>query len=168
MKKLTLFALATILTLNVTFAADGGKKKADDTDKVPYIVLHHFEYEFYNAKDVTWTVSDTFEKVDFLVDNVKMTAFYDSNGKYIGHSEAVTYNTLPSGAKKQIAKEYEGYHVRELYRFQYAELPTSALTRLITTSGTDDEVYLLSLYKADKVATLRITPTSAVELISKN
>ncbi|MDT3401720.1 hypothetical protein [Mucilaginibacter terrae] len=167
MKKLTLLsALFAILSLSA-IAADGGKKN-DDVSKVSSYVIRQFESEFYSAKDITWTVTEGFEKADFTVDNVKMAAYFDTNGKYLGHTEAVTYNVLPSHAKKQIAREYEGYHVKELIRFQYAETPSSALTRLTAINAFDDEVYLLTLYKADKQATLRITPSSAVELLSKN
>lgn len=167
MKKITLLsALFAIFSLS-TFAADGGKK-SDDVSKVPYFVLRQFESEFVDAKDMTWTVNENFEKVDFTVDKVKMAAYYDTNGNYIGHTEAVTYNVLPTHAKKQIAREYEGFHVKELIRFQYAETPASALTRLAASNVNDDEVYLLTIYKADKEATLRISPTSAVEVLSKN
>ncbi|WP_345952359.1 hypothetical protein [Mucilaginibacter sp. PAMB04168] len=166
MKKLTLLsALFAIFTLSAF--ADGGKK-TDDSNKVPYHVIRQFEYEFNDAKDATWTVTDSFEKVEFTSNKVKMAAYYDLNGKYLGHTEAVSYTTLPAHAKKQIAKEYEGYHVKELIRFQYADAPSSALSRLTAINVADDEVYLLSLYKADKQATLRITPSSAVELLSKN
>lgn len=166
MKKLTLLALVTIFSFSA-FATEGGKKN-DDTNKVPYFVIRQFEGEFSDAKDITWTVNETFEKAEFTVDKVKMAAFYDSNGKYLGHTEVVTYNSLPANARKQIARDYEGYHVKELIRFQYADAPSSALTRLTATSIYDDEVYLLSLNKADKQATLRISPSSAVELLSKN
>ena len=165
MKKLILFTLVTILSFSASFAADGGKK-SDDTNKVPYHVIRQFEYEFGDAKDIVWTVNDTFEKAEFTVDNVKMSAFYDNNGKYLGHTEVVSYTVLPTNAKKQIAREYEGFLVKELIRFQSADAPASALSRL-TTSNYDDEVYLLTLYKADKQATLRISPSSSVELLSK-
>ncbi|UEG51957.1 hypothetical protein LLH06_13395 [Mucilaginibacter daejeonensis] len=165
MKKLTLLsAFVAIFSLGA-FAAEGGK---DDSNKVPYFVMRQFDNEFYNAKNITWTVNENFEKAEFTVDGVKMAAFYDNNGKYIGHTETVAYNVLPSHAKKQIAREYEGYHVKELIRFQYADAPSSALSRLTAISSFDDEVYLLSLYKGDKQATLRITPSSAVEQLSKN
>jgi hypothetical protein len=167
MKKLTLIALVTLLSFSISFAADGGKK-SDDSNKVPYSVMRHFEYEFDNAKDIVWTVNNTFEKAEFTVNNVKMTAFYDSNGKYIGHTEVVAYNALPSGAKKQIAKNYEGYHVKELIRFQYADMATSSIAPLSASNNFDDEVYVLSLYKADKTAVLRISPNSSVETLTKN
>lgn len=166
MKKFTLIALVTLLSFGA-FAADGGKK-ADDTNKVSNYVIRQFETEFGDAKEVTWTVNENYEKAEFTVDNVKMAAFYDVNGKYIGHTEAVTYNALPAGARKQIARDYEGYHVKELIRFQFADAPTSALARLTAISIYDDEVYFLSLNKADKEATLKISPSSAVELLSKN
>jgi hypothetical protein len=166
MKKLTLIALVTLLSFGA-FAADGGKK-SDDTDKVSNYVIRQFESEFGDAKEVSWTVTENYDKVEFSVDNVKMAAFYDQSGKYIGHTEAVTYNSLPSGARKKIARDYEGYHVKELLRFQFADAPTSALARLTAISVYDDEVYFLSLNKAGKEATLKISPSSAVELLSKN
>jgi len=167
MKKLTLLT-AFIAILSLSAFATEEVKKADDVSKVSHYVIRQFESEFYNAANVSWTVTEGYEKAEFTVDNVKMAAFFDTNGKYLGHTEAITYNVLPSHAKKQIAREYEGYHVKELIRFQYAETPSSALTRLTATNIFDDEVYLLTLYKADKQATLRITPSSAVELLSKN
>jgi hypothetical protein len=165
MKKLTL--LSALLAI-FTFSAFAGNVKDDDSKKVPYHVIRHFEGEFSYAKDVTWTVTETYEKVDFTVDQEKMTAYYDLNGNYLGHTEGVSYVSLPSRAKKQIAKQYEGYHVKELIRFQYADTPSSALGRLSTFDVYDDEIYLLTLYKGDKQATLRITPSSAVELLGKN
>jgi uncharacterized lipoprotein YehR (DUF1307 family) len=166
MKKLTLLTLAFLLSFGA-FAANV-VKKSDDTDKVSNYVMRQFESEFGDAKEVTWTVTENYDKVEFTVDKVKMAAFYDASGKYIGHTEAVTYNALPSGARKQIARDYEGYHVKELLRFQFADAPTSALARLTAISIYDDEVYFLSLNKAGKEATLKISPSSAVELLSKN
>jgi hypothetical protein len=166
MKKLTLLALVTFFSFGA-FATEGGKK-TDDTNKVPYHVMRQFEGEFSDAKEIVWTVNDSFEKAEFVMDGVKMSAYYDTNGKYLGHTETITYNNLPSAARKQIAREYVGYHVKELIRFSYADVTSSALSRLTAVSANDDEVYLLSLNKADKQATLRITPSSSVELLSKN
>ena len=166
MKKLALLALVTLLSFS-TFAAEGSKK-SDDTDKVSNYVIRQFEGEFGDAKEVTWTVNENYEKAEFTVDNVKMAAFYDVSGKYIGHTEAIAYNSLPGTARKKIARDYEGYHVKEVLRFQYADVPSSALARLTAISIYDDEVYFLTLNKADKEATLKISPSAAVELLSKN
>jgi len=166
MKKLTLIALVILLSFSA-FAAEGGKK-SDDIIKVSSFVLRQFEGEFSDAKDVAWTVNENFEKAEFIVNNVKMAAFYDVNGEYIGHTEAVTYNSLPNAARKQIARNYEGYHVKDLIRFQYAGASSSSLAYVNSVSTYDNEVYFLSLSKAGKEATLQISPSSTVQLLGKN
>jgi len=166
MKKLTLLALVTFFSFSA-FAAEGGKK-TDDTNKISYYVMRQFESEFNGAKEITWTVTENYEKAEFTVNEVKMAAFYDTNGEYIGHTEVVTYNSLPSAARKQIARDYEGYHVKDLIRFRYADASSTSLAHVTSMSVYDDEVYFLSLNKADKEATLKISPSSTVALLSKN
>jgi hypothetical protein len=166
MKKLTLIALVILLSFSA-FAAEGGKK-SDDTNKISSYVLRQFESEFYDAKEVTWTVNENYEKAEFVFNNVRMAAFYDVNGEYIGHTEVVSYNSLPSAARKQIARQYEGYHVKDLIRFEYAGASSSSLAHINAVSAYDNEVYFLSLNKAGKEATLQISPSSTVQLLGKN
>ena len=75
MKKIFLtIATAALISVNV-FAADGGKKANESTATVSYAVQQQFTSDFATAQNVTWTVTKTTQKADFVIDGTKKTAF---------------------------------------------------------------------------------------------
>jgi len=119
MKKIFLtIATAALLSVNV-FAADGGKK-ADET-VASYSVRQAFSADFANATDAVWTITKNCQKVDFLIDGAKKTAFYNLAGDFLGTTQTTVYKAIPAKSQKLIADTYKGYTAGDVIVYQANE-----------------------------------------------
>ena len=150
MKKIFL-TIATIGLLGTSvYAADGGKK-TEKTTTVSYAVQNDFAGNFSDATDVTWTVTANTQKASFLSNGVKMTAFYNMNGEYLGLTQDVDYSTIGEKAKKENASQYAGYDVNEVIKLEtngantnfaetvyFVDLKSSAAEVLVRVNQSND------------------------------
>lgn len=148
MKKL--FITAAIATMfSVTAFADGGKKaKAEGEKNVSYTVLNQFAADFEDASNVVWTVTPNCQKVDFVSEGAKYTAFYDFAGTYLGLTQEVSLSTLPEATRKEVAAKYADYTVNHVIKYQ--------------TQGTEPLVYFIDVQKAGKEVVLKAVPREGV------
>lgn len=109
--------MPVLLALTVaisSFAADGNNA-----------VSHHarlnFENQFRNASDVTWAAGENFTKATFVLNNVRTEALYNTTGDFIGTNQGVTFEELPTKAKRAFAKKFAGYTVKEAVHFEGTE-----------------------------------------------
>jgi predicted transcriptional regulator len=164
MKKLfTTLALATVVSLS-TFAADGGKK-TDDASNVSYTVLNQFSSDFRGAKNVVWTVNANCQKAEFIVDDVKMTAFYKLTGEYMGVTQNVNYKSLPSAAKQEIETKYKGYQVAEVIKYQ-VNVTADYFDRLLTSS-TESTVYFVDLKSQSEEMIVKVSTQGDVNFFKQ-
>src|ERR1700760_4519369 len=113
MKKLFITtAIAALFSANV-FAADGTKSETSAA-RVSYSVATKFTADFANATDVTWTVNKNFQKAEFILNDAKMTAFYNHEGDFVAVTQDVDVKAIPAKAQKEIAADYKGYAVKEV------------------------------------------------------
>ncbi len=160
MKKVFLtVAIAATLTTGA-FAVGSTKNTIADT-KVSYAVQHQFDTEFHDAERVTWSSTANGLKADFVMDDVKMTAFYDKVGDFIGSTEDVTFKTLPSTAKREIAAKYKGYFAAEVMKFQGNDTPT-AYERI--TADDQSSAYYVDLKSEKEEVLLKVTSRGDVSL----
>ncbi len=113
MKKLFIAALLTITLTASAFATD--------TKKVNAMAIRNFNVEFTKASKVTWTSTADYVKATFVLDNEKMEAFYNGAGEKIGASKAITINDLPVKTKRALAKDFDGYTVKEAIEFSTSD-----------------------------------------------
>jgi len=156
MKKIFL-TIATIgLLATGVYAADGGKK-ADKAPAVTYMVQSEFDSTFTDAKDVNWTINSNVQKATFTMNDVKMTAFYDLQGDYLGVTQDVAYSTLDAKAQKEIASKYADYKVGEVIKLITADNQTNS----------DETIYFVDLTgKSDEVL-VRVTTSDNVYFFQK-
>jgi hypothetical protein len=109
MKKLFIAALLTVTVATSAFTADD--KKIDSR------IIRNFNTEYADADKVTWCVKSTYVKASFEVDGKQTDAFYNLNGESIGCSRKITLDNLPVQAKRQFAKKYSDYTVKEAIKF---------------------------------------------------
>ena len=151
MKKIFV-TLATIGLLSTgAFAADGGKKAAT-TVTVSYTVQNQFDTAFGDAKDVAWTITPNCQKASFTLSGVKMTAFYNLQGEYLGVTQDVAYAELDSKAQNEIAAKYKGYGVNEVIK-------------LVTNDPNGDfeqTIYFVDLKNDASEVLLRVSPSANV------
>ena len=153
MKKIFLTtAIAALFTANV-FAFNGNKKTEDEgAANVSYSVMNKFKADFSDAKNVSWTTTATTQKATFVVDDVKMTAFYNLRGEYLGVTQYVDYKAIPSKAKKAIADKYKNYTVSEVIKLETNGADASL----------DSTVYFVDLKNGAEELLLRVTPSANV------
>ena len=158
MKKIFI-TIATIGLLGTSvYAADGGKK-TEKTATVSYAVENDFEGTFSDATNVTWTITSNTQKATFFANGVKMTAFYNMNGEYLGLTQDVAYSTIDEKAKKEIASQYAGYDVNEVIKLEtngantsfaetvyFVDLKSSAAEVLVRVNQSND-VYFFQKVK---------------------
>lgn len=155
-----IFTLIAVLTLSYTSFAATGSKLPDDGDKVFYTVKNQFSNEFNSAENVKWTVNNQFQKAEFSIDGVKMSAYYDTTGQYIGFSKEITFNELPASARKELAATYKGFFADQVLRFEDASA-SPALQRYVS----NDETYFVKLSKDAQQYTIKVSPDSSIEVI---
>ena len=144
MKKL--FITAAIATMfSVTAFADGGKKaKAEGEKNVSYTALTKFSAEFEAASNVVWTVTSNCQKVDFLTESGKYTAFYDLDGEYLGRTQEISILLLPEANRKEVATKYADYTVSHVIKYE--------------NNSEEPLVYFVDLVKAGKEVVLKAVP----------
>jgi hypothetical protein len=153
MKKL--FITAAIATLfSATVFADGTGKKAH-TVTVSYTVVNKFAADFANAKDITWTVNNNFQRADFVLEGVKTSAFYDLQGEFVAVTEDVTAKAVPAASLKEINAKFNGYAVDHVIVLQ---------NNTELNSDAEATVYFADLKKGEKEVLVRITADAHIEL----
>ncbi len=114
MKKLIIAAIAIVAFTTTSFAGDGSKKAS-------YWVLNQFNHTYADATNVNWQVTDQFAKATFILDEIKVEAYYNQfDGTFIGQSKAVATQDLPKNAVKAITKKYSNYSIKEVIEFSNA------------------------------------------------
>ena len=58
-----------------------------------------------------WEVTDLFDKISFMKNNVMYTAYYDANSELVGTISNASVADLPSHALQDINKKYKGYTI---------------------------------------------------------
>lgn len=110
MKKILFTALVAVSIVSSAFAKDD--------KKINYRVLNSFTTEFNEATDINWTSQRNFDKASFNLDGKQLSVFYTTSGEKIGTSQEVSFESLPSKAKKCIAKKYSDYSIKETILFE--------------------------------------------------
>lgn len=125
MKKFIITALIAVALTTSSFA---------DPANVNYRVLSHFNNDFSEAKNVSWTISEKFAKAKFQLDEKTVEAFYDMDGELIGSSTIIGYDKLPKKAIENISKKYPfpPYKLKECIEFVNGEGEKSYFTSFDT------------------------------------
>jgi hypothetical protein len=151
MKKIFI-TIATIGLLGTSAFAKVEGKKSEKAATVSYSVRNEFDAAFEDAKDVTWTITSNTQKATFKQNDVKMTAFYNLQGEYLGVTQDVDYAALGNKAQKTIADKYTGYKVGEVIKLQTAD----------ATTNFEQTVYFVDLKNTAEEILVRVTPTNDV------
>ena len=110
MKKIFISALLAITVAVSSFAAG--------ENIVNSAALKNFKAEFKKASDVQWSSGENYTMATFTLNNVRTQALYTPEGEFIGTNQAINLEELPVRAKREFAKKYDGYTVKEAIRFE--------------------------------------------------
>jgi hypothetical protein len=125
MKKFIITAFIAVALTTSAFA---------DPTNVSYRVLDHFNTDFREAENISWTLSSKFAKANFDLNGKRMEAFYNLDGELIGSSFSIDYDKLPKKAITEISKKYPfpPYKLKECIEFTNGEGEKSYYTSFDT------------------------------------
>jgi hypothetical protein len=130
MKKMILTLAIAVSTLSA-FAND---------ENVNEKVLDAFKTEFTTATEVKWSVGNDYYKATFNYNGKYVFAFYSEDGELLGLSRYLSPVDLPIALQNNLAKNYEGYWVSDL--FETAKNNTT--NYYITLENADTKIVLKS------------------------
>lgn len=143
MKKLLIIALLATTIATSAFATDA--------NKISFTIKNNFQREYAQAEKVIWTLRPTFAKATFVYDGKTMEAFYTLGGESIGTSQVISIDELPTNAKRNFAKKYSGYDVKEAIEF----------------NGVDEHAYFISAENEKEKVVLKVDAFNSVSVFKK-
>jgi hypothetical protein len=113
MKKFLIAALIVVSFATSAFASNSASSKA----------LAHLEANYSAAQNVSWTVTDDFEKASFTIGNEKNDVYYNVYGDFIGSSKTMAFDKLPKAALDILTTEYTfpAYQLTDCIEFTDAD-----------------------------------------------
>jgi len=158
MKKIFLtIATAALFSVNV-FAIDGGKKSNEAASTASYAVQQEFSSDFATATNVIWSITKNCQKVDFVIDGAKKTAFYSLSGDFLGTTQVVTYAAIPAKTQKLIADNYKGYTAGDVIVYQ---------TNTTINDNIDPTSYFVDLKNENHELLVRVTSEGKTEFFKQ-
>jgi len=143
MKKLTIIALMVITIASSAFAGDNTLNfKGSDA----------FKKSFPQASEVSFTVKKDFTEVNFTWHNLKLQAFFDRQGNYIGLSRDISVKDLPLSYVISINKMYKDFEITEAIEFDHSENGLS---------------YYVTVVKEDKKYVLNVATDGTISVFKK-
>ena len=101
MKK-TILSLLALLVTGIT--AVMASERADVDPKI----LSAFQKEFSFAKNAKWEVKGNLTHVNFLINDLAVMAWYNSDAELVTTARNILYNQLPISIIRTLEKEYAG------------------------------------------------------------
>jgi hypothetical protein len=108
MKKFFLTAIIAVSIISSSFAG---------SVTVSHLVKSNFESEFGHITNVEWSAVGSFTSATFNLNNKKTQAFYDKAGNLVGSAHSIDIAALPTYAKRQLAKNFASYTIKEAIEF---------------------------------------------------
>lgn len=110
MKKyiVTIFTLFIIMSSTKSIAQSSFLSKA---------VITSFATQFQKASDVSWKITDNFNKATFRLNYQYMDAFFSNDGTLIAMSHNILSSELPIQLQLGIMKNYPGTWISDLFEY---------------------------------------------------
>ena len=126
MKKIISLLIAITLITSASFA------QKLSSGKVPSPVKKAFKADFPKNSKAEWEMDSVDYEVNFLVNDVKNSATYDKDGKWLEKEATINLGLIPKDIKASITKNFPGFHANEAEK--------------VETNGKETE-YHIGIYK---------------------
>lgn len=156
MKK-SILSIALLFTLAFVYADEKETKAAAKSGVVAENVLRQFGYNFYNATDVKWNITEKFQSASFKLDEKLSYAIFSKDNEFLVATQLVALEELPTGSLDNISKSYG--EVKFLKTVKIISRPASFQYKDDTGS------YWASVLKGDKQLILLISPDADVTMV---
>ncbi|MCW3117729.1 MAG: hypothetical protein JWM28_1811 [Chitinophagaceae bacterium] len=113
--------------------------------KPPVLVLSSFQSSFDKAANITWSTAKDLYRADFILEDQKISAFFNEDGDLIASSRDVTLLQIPMSLKSNLKKQFRDYEVSSLFEVNkedgivyYATLANSKSRLMLESSSSGD------------------------------
>ena len=115
MKNVFLAALIALTFTTSAFAANNHEASSK--------AVMHLQVTYNNAENISWTVSNDYQKASFTQNNQKVEVFYDAWGELVGTFTTMAYDKLPKAALDVLTTQYTfpDYQLKECIEFTDAD-----------------------------------------------
>lgn len=112
-------------------------------------VKNHFATSFAKAENVSWTSNGKFDQATFMLNNEKVTAYYDTYGDLLGTTKTVAFDKLPKAALESITSTFTfpEYQLKECIDFTTAD----GVKKYYTSFETDYATVMLEISENGRV-----------------
>ena len=146
MKKLMLFFCASLLTSGITFAQHKSVKKSKQAVvkvlTAPVPVKDAFSQNFAGVSDEKWSQSGAGNWIaNFAKDDVKTTAEYTADGKWIATRSEYTAEKLPETVSSTLKTKYPTATVKDGWKIERADIAAYYKVN-IQDNGTEKSVLI--------------------------
>lgn len=109
-----------ILSIAVVFASACFGQAVEES-AVPQAVKNMLQSRFASAKDVKWEKEDTLYSAEFIINDSKTEAEFNSSGKWLCTEWDIPVEYTPMSVKKYLDSAYTGYKIKELTYGDFAD-----------------------------------------------
>lgn len=102
------------LFILMTFVSSFFVTSSHATDNVSAAAIRSFENTFSTAKEAAWTSIDSYYRVQFLLSDQTITAFYTVDGKLMRVTRNISTLQLPVMLQAELKKEFPNHWVTDL------------------------------------------------------
>jgi len=102
--------LIFMVALVISFTA----AHAGNREMVAPAVVASFQKTFGNASEISWSSNGDFYKVQFVMNQQYITAFYAEDGHLLALTKNISSTQLPMLLETSLRGQYEGYWISEL------------------------------------------------------
>ena len=141
MKKIVSLLIAILLISSASFA------QKVSSGKVPSPVKKAFKNDFPKSSKATWSMDSVNYEVNFLVKEVKNSATYDKEGKWLEKKTTIRLSEIPKDIRASITKNLPGFHANEAEK--------------VEINGKDTQ-YHIGIYKGKEKYEVQFTPKGDV------
>jgi len=132
------------------------ERRLESRNEVSELTKSQFAIDFPDAKNIEYSKSDNFDEVAFTSStNENLKAYYDYNNVLVGTTQIKSLADLPEKAQKKIHKEYPGYNVTSVIKFN-DNMDNDMDMILYGTTFNDADNYFAELVKNDRKIVVKV------------
>jgi len=152
-------------TNNISGSSYGLNKKSDLTEpelkNFSTQARANFYADFGYIPITNWEVTDQFDKISFMKNDVLYTAYYDSNSELVGTISNATVAALPAHALQDINKKYNGYTVGDVIFYDDNESNQTDMM-YYGQQFNDEDKYFVELQNDKEKIVVQVNPVGDV------
>ncbi|HEX3767258.1 MAG TPA: hypothetical protein VHT72_02735, partial [Puia sp.] len=107
-----------ILFLSIVLVSFTAFSFAADAPAIGKNVISSFNKQFSNARDIKWENQANFSKAEFTINDMVLSAYFNSNGELLAVTRFISPNQLPLQIFNSLKKDYSNYWVSDLFEIQ--------------------------------------------------